>query len=168
MKYSGYLRWLLFACLVGVGVYVYNYNGHIGPILESDTTNISALIMTLFVGASVWCGLTTFKVNRVSDGDDVTFARKTSDWLAFLAGAFTALGMLGTVTGFIAVLDVLGNIDMAETAKVQMAMTQVTAGVGVALYTTLTGLACSLLLRTQNENLSMLLNDHNDDAETMS
>jgi len=58
--------------------------------------------------------------------------------------------MTGTVIGFIYMLDIsFGNLGTANTANLRQALESMGTGMGTALYTTATGLVCSLLLRLQ-------------------
>jgi len=67
----------------------------------------------------------------------------------FLADLLLRLGLLGTIIGFILMLLPIGNIEDFDTGLVQQLMVQMSSGMAVALYTTLTGLVCSTLMRVQ-------------------
>jgi biopolymer transport protein ExbB/TolQ len=61
-----------------------------------------------------------------------------------------SLGMIGTVIGFIYMLNIsFGNLGTANTTALKQALETMGTGMGTALYTTATGLVCSLLLRLQ-------------------
>ena len=68
--------------------------------------------------------------------------------------------MIGTVTGFLLMLSgAFADIDLANTTTIQIALSKMALGMSTALYTTLTGLICSLTLKVQlvnveNENQS--------------
>jgi hypothetical protein len=67
----------------------------------------------------------------------------------FVADVMYKLGMLGTVIGFIAMLVSLRDLGDFEIAQMRAALQQMTAGMAVALLTTVTGLVCGVLLRLQ-------------------
>lgn len=59
------------------------------------------------------------------------------------------LGLLGTVVGFILMLSSLGNITHLDIEIAQKLMVEMGSGMGVALYTTLSGLICAIFLSAQ-------------------
>lgn len=67
----------------------------------------------------------------------------------FVADAMYKLGMLGTVIGFIAMLVSLRDLGEFDVETMRSALQQMTAGMAVALLTTITGLVSGLLLRIQ-------------------
>lgn len=67
----------------------------------------------------------------------------------FLADALLKLGLLGTIVGFILMLLPIGELKTFESSGMQQLMSQMSGGMGVALYTTLAGLVTSTLLKFQ-------------------
>ena len=139
------LRWWLIFCLsiLAGGVAVY-FNLH-KDLYDGDQTKLSFLILTLFILTSGWVGWCTKKSEIQIQNIDV-------GW--FVAEACLALGMIGTVTGFLLMLSgAFANIDLANTATIQTALSQMALGMSTALYTTLVGLICSLTLKIQLVNI---------------
>tara|TARA_Y100001970_G_scaffold121071_1_gene150174 strand:- start:64295 stop:64909 length:615 start_codon:yes stop_codon:yes gene_type:complete len=72
------------------------------------------------------------------------------------------LGLTGTVIGFILMLLPIGDIKDFDPKVLQQLLAQMSGGMAVALYTTLTGLVTSLLLKFQyyllDSSLSRLIN----------
>jgi hypothetical protein len=139
------LRWWLIVCLsiLAGGVAVY-FNLH-QDLYDGDQTKLSFLILTLFILTSGWVGWCTKKSEIQIQNIDV-------GW--FVAEACLALGMIGTVTGFLLMLSgAFANIDLANTATIQTALSQMALGMSTALYTTLVGLICSLTLKIQLVNI---------------
>jgi biopolymer transport protein ExbB/TolQ len=60
--------------------------------------------------------------------------------------------MIGTVVGFIIMIQCFNTFD-PNTGNVMKLFTKVSTGLGTALYTTATGLVCSLALKLQLRNL---------------
>ena len=58
----------------------------------------------------------------------------------------TKLGLIGTIIGFILMLGTIYSIQDQEISALQELINKMGAGMKVALYTTLTGISCSLLL----------------------
>jgi len=68
----------------------------------------------------------------------------------FVADILLKLGIVGTVIGFIIMLSSLSTIDEMNLSKMNNLLLSMSSGMKVALYTTLSGLICSILLTIQN------------------
>ena len=139
------LRWWLIFCLsiLAGGIAVY-FNLHV-DLYHADQTKISFLILLVFILTSFWIGwktkLTKETVQDISIG-----------W--FVAEACLALGMIGTVTGFLLMLSgAFADIDLSNTSTIQSSLTKMALGMSTALYTTLIVLICSLALKIQLVNV---------------
>ncbi|MBE8220402.1 MAG: MotA/TolQ/ExbB proton channel family protein, partial [Alphaproteobacteria bacterium] len=64
------------------------------------------------------------------------------------------LGLMGTIIGFILMLRPISEINGFDATNLQIALTAMSGGMAVALYTTLSGLVCNILLRLQFQMLS--------------
>jgi len=67
----------------------------------------------------------------------------------FLSDMVIKIGLLGTVVGFIIMLSSVSNVSAIDASVMQDILTHMSGGMGVALYTTLTGLICGALLGLQ-------------------
>lgn len=67
----------------------------------------------------------------------------------FFTSLLVKLGLLGTVIGFVLMLQPLATLESFEVADIQVVLTNMTSGMGVALNTTLLGLIGSMLLSFQ-------------------
>jgi len=67
----------------------------------------------------------------------------------FTADIMIKMGLLGTIVGFILMLDSVANITDFDVTTMQKILSYMSSGMGTALYTTLTGLVCSMLAATQ-------------------
>ncbi len=76
----------------------------------------------------------------------------------FVADILLKLGIVGTVIGFIIMLSSLSTIDEMNLSKMNNLLISMSAGMKVALYTTLTGLIGSLLLSIQYNYLENKIN----------
>ncbi len=161
-----FLKWLLQVSVMTVAVFVANSYNVFGMIIDADSTWISVGIMSWFVICTIRCGVTSWKLSSVNcNTDDVV---QDLERFSFCAGAFTTLGMIGTVIGFIMALEAFSLIDPSNPASINLVIKKLVGGVGPALYTTLTGLCCAFLLRFQASNLSLALQRHDDSGEVMS
>ena len=136
------LRWWLIFCLTilagGIAIY---FDIH-KELYKADQTKISFLILTIFVLTSIWIGVVTKLQDRTVE----------LGW--FIAEACLALGMIGTVTGFLLMLNgAFTQIDLSNPTTIQNSLVNMALGMSTALYPTLTGLICSLALKIQLVNV---------------
>ena len=141
------LKWWLIYCLtlLGFGT-LYYFNMH-SQLYYADVTKLSFLIIIIFMFTSVWIGRKTYELEMTSVIDD----KIDVGW--FIAESCLALGMVGTVTGFLYMLGTaFENIDITDTTTLQDALASMAKGMSTALYTTLTGLIASLIIKVQLVN----------------
>ena len=136
--------------------------GLLGALWEKDATNLSFVLLGLFAVMSGWCGYKTWRLSVFIDSN------KTEPYLIekiehlmevgwFTSDLCLSIGMMGTVIGFIMMLGGFANIDINDMATVQGLIKGLGVGMSTALYTTLTGLICSALLKIQYFNLSQAI-----------
>jgi hypothetical protein len=149
---SSLLKWWLMVCttLLGVSIAVY-FNIH-EQLYYADVTRLSFLIIFIFFCSSIWVGTKTYAVVVKPDYNQL------SDVGWFIAEVLLAIGMIGTVTGFLLMLGTaFSNIDITDTATLQNALANMAVGMSTALYTTLIGLICSTIMKVQLMNLEVAL-----------
>ncbi len=207
--YIAFYRWLIFFGIVVFGAFVAFYNEMVGTLLRTDESHLSAVILLLFLLASLDAGRRARQLGkelciamrlagRVRRGDTLfvtdpehgilfgdgqatdsfahhhllLLANKTfrqgmlcsqdlllerlenalgrgheTGW--FLADLMIRLGLLGTVIGFIFMLGSVAQVSSVDIQALQQLLTNMSAGMRIALYTTLTGLAAGILLGFQ-------------------
>ena len=141
------LKWWLIFCLtlLGFGT-LYYFNMH-SQLYYADVTKLSFLIIIIFMFTSVWIGRKTYDLETTSVIDD----KIDVGW--FIAESCLALGMVGTVTGFLYMLGTaFENIDITDATTLQDALASMAKGMSTALYTTLAGLIASLIIKVQLVN----------------
>ena len=141
------LKWWLVFCLtlLGFGT-LYYFNMH-SQLYHADVTKLSFLIIIIFMFTSIWIGRKTYDLETTSVIDD----KIDVGW--FIAESCLALGMVGTVTGFLYMLGTaFENIDITDATTLQDALASMAKGMSTALYTTLTGLIASLIIKVQLVN----------------
>ena len=123
-------------------------------LYESDITRLSYLILIIFGCTSVWIGTKTYKVGILQDYNQ----KSEVGW--FISESCLALGMVGTVTGFLIMLGTaFANVDVTNAVTLQQALSDMATGMSTALWTTLVGLVCSLIIKVQLVNLEVALNE---------
>jgi hypothetical protein len=137
---KSFLQWWLFFVLqliiLGAG---YTYDLHT-YILNNDQTYISFVLLGIWLLTSSRIG---YKMGRKINSNNEKF------W--FVAETCMAIGMMGTVLGFILMLggSNLASIDPSDVEGMKGVIGQLASGMATALLTTLTGLIVSVSLRTQ-------------------
>ena len=148
------LKWWLIFCItiLGLGTCIY-FDIH-QNLYKADITRLGFLILIIFGCTSVWIGSLTYRVGILQDYDQ----RSEVGW--FISESCLALGMVGTVTGFLIMLGTaFANVDVSNAVTLQNALSDMAVGMSTALWTTLIGLVCSLIIKVQLVNLEVALNE---------
>ena len=148
------LKWWLIFCLTLLGLCACVYFNIHKDLYAADVTRLSFLIISIFICTSVWIGTKTYKIGIHQDYN------QKSDVGWFVSESCLALGMVGTVTGFLIMLGTaFENVDVTNSATLQQALSDMATGMSTALWTTLVGLVCSLIIKVQLVNLEVALNE---------
>lgn len=127
-------------------------------IWSADQTKISFVIMTLFTAMSLLCGYESWKLNQIKLKKrrlehDIVKGYETG-W--FSSEICLTLGLIGTVSGFILMLvGAFVDLNIADPSSVSESLKKMSLGMSTALYTTLVGLICSVILKVQFFRLEM-------------
>jgi len=142
------LKWWLIFCLTLLGLCTCVYFNIHKDLYAADVTRLSFLIISIFTCTSIWIGTKTYKVGIQQDYN------QKSDVGWFISESCLALGMVGTVTGFLIMLGTaFANVTL------QQALADMAVGMSTALWTTLVGLVSSLIIKVQLVNLEVALNE---------
>jgi len=148
------LKWWLIFCLTLLGLCTCVYFNIHKDLYAADVTRLSYLIISIFLCTSIWIGTKTYKVGILQDYE------QKSDVGWFISESCLALGMVGTVTGFLIMLGTaFANVDVTNAVTLQQALSDMAIGMSTALWTTLVGLVCSLIIKVQLVNLEVALNE---------
>ncbi len=158
------------ACLLGA-------RGVWALLLGSDPTGITLVIIVVFVAATLWCGSRARTLQRQRRAFEAQSAGWVADYRAALRqaprdaaapldilleqthgphqtawwvnGIQLKLGLLGKVIGFSMLAIQIGQVQSFDPAQSQELLKSLTAGLGVALLTTMVGLVGNILLGLQ-------------------
>ena len=162
IKYKAFLRWWLLFCLVLVGSVVLQSVNGFSYIFGRDSTKITAITVLIYYVMSSWCGIKTWMLDRATSAGKLT--KPYYDRMERLeeVGWFSSemclnLGLLGTIGGFLMMLQGFHTLDTSNPNSVQNLLVQLGSSMGVALWTTCVGLVCSQLLKIQYLNFSLEL-----------
>lgn len=144
---QAFMTWYLMLCIQTVLISIAVYFDAHRLIWQNDQTKLSLVIVLMWVAGSILIGLW----HRKTTATDIQNNAKIG-W--YLAETCLALGMIGTVAGFLLMLGTaFTNIDVSNTQSLQTALAGMALGMSTALYTTLVGLVASIFLKSQLVNL---------------
>ena len=131
---------------------------------SSNDLNVQTISQTRQHNYYLICICDLFKLSNVSNSSNMLelLELKISKYLrilSFIVDLLIRLGLVGTVIGFILMLQSVTLIENFDINLMQDLMKNMSAGMMVALYTTLTGLTSAMILMLQNKYLELLLID---------
>lgn len=159
-----FLRWWLIALVVAVIAFWGWYAGIFELMYLYDHSKLTFVTLAVFLYSSVVIGISTYKVTDENFNEEVQKERQEFGW--FTAELCMALGLLGTVIGFIIMMNAdITSFTAADPASVQRLIGIISSSMGTAFYTTAVGLTTSILLKLQSYNLYKYINrlKHNDE-----
>jgi hypothetical protein len=138
-----FLKWWLQNTVVLVGCGFAVYSGWAKELVMKDSSYLCIVIFALYLIFSLLNGWVAYKVDS---GNKVKSDALESTW--FVSEVCLALGMIGTVIGFISMLSNFAQFEEGGKA-IQKLLSGMSAGMGTALYTTLVGLIFGNILKMQ-------------------
>lgn len=132
------MLWWIQLFFVLSAVFVIASMGWFNLLWIIDVSKISFFILFLFTCTTITTGF----LSKSQDGEKI---ERVGNFVWFASNAMVAMGMIGTVVGFMLMLSVLNGPIIDVTAIIP----QMATGMGAALTTTLSGLICSLLTKFQ-------------------
>ena len=134
-----FLCWWLIVCAAAAGLYITHSMGWLVSLYTNDLTYITFVITVIAV-------LTTLSLGykfKASDAVNVNV-----EW--FVSDVVLTLGMLGTVIGFMIMLQgTFSSIEFNDAHSIRLALSSMSQGLFTALNTTLIGLVSSIILKVQ-------------------
>jgi|694.fasta_scaffold01135_3 hypothetical protein len=131
--------WWITNLAVATGVFWAWHSGIIAKIWYDDVTMITSVLSLLYV-------VTTALIGYVAYTKD--FASKIVDACWFLSEQMLALGMLGTVVGFIYLLSSgITSASVTDPTSLATLLANMSVGLGIALYTNAVGILASLVTK---------------------
>ena len=162
-KYNIFLEWWWFFCSLILVFFVLGTMNLYELIWNADQTKISWIILALFGTVSLFCGSESWKLSKLKrynrDADPMMKAKYETGW--FASEICLTLGLIGTVSGFILMLyGAFTDLNISDPHSVQESLGKMSVGMSTALYTTLVGLICSVLLKLQFFRLEIHLDTY--------
>ena len=138
------LKWWIQTALITFAAVMANQYGWWEFLYNADMTKISFIIIGTFVISSLAVGYIGLKNTTWDTIESI------SNYVWFASEAMITLGMIGTVAGFLIMLNTaFSGLDVNDIRNVQEAISDMAIGMSTALVTTLVGLICSTLIKVQ-------------------
>ena len=139
-----FIKLFLLNAVILTGLVFAEFQGALSLIVRNDASYISILIMSLYVGMTVFIGILAYKSDVVNqEGKDKLL--KQSEAAYFTADHMFTLGLLGTIIG----LCIATSGSLVDNLSVTEIVAGLKTGLNVSFYTTLCGIVFSLLLQLQ-------------------
>jgi uncharacterized iron-regulated membrane protein len=130
------IYWWLIACLQMLGVAIAFKFGMYNMIVAVDYTKITLLILGIHLLASIITGYYTWK------------KQNKTDVLWYIAETQLSLGMIGTLIGFMIMLNAaFGHVDASNIEAIKTTILQIGSGMGIAIRATLLGLISGVIIK---------------------
>ena len=138
------LKWYIVFTLVLIGMGALFPFGVISAVWIADVTKLSFVIMAIYLAASIKCGndICQFEKTGQVHSRGVELGWFTSETLL-------ALGMTGTVIGFIIIMKDFMYVNVEDVSSIEALIRSLGLGISTVVYTTLFGLVGSILLKIQ-------------------
>ncbi|WP_240668442.1 MotA/TolQ/ExbB proton channel family protein [Piscinibacter defluvii] len=172
-----WLEWAALLGLFAFAAWLLGARGVWALLLGSDPTGITLVIIVIFVAATLWCGARARALQQERRAFEARREGWVADYRAALRhaprdaaapldllleqthgphqtawwvnGIQLKLGLLGKVIGFSMLAIQIGQMQNFDPAQSQELLKSLTAGLGVALLTTMVGLVGNILLGLQ-------------------
>lgn len=138
------LKWYVVATLIVLMTGGMFGTGIMETVWYADVTKISFLILAIFGIASVKCGSDIYRHEKTG-----SLHKRDVELGWFASETLLALGMTGTVIGFIIIMKDFMYIDVQDVSSIEAMIKSLGSGISTALYTTLFGLVTSIILKVQ-------------------
>lgn len=136
-----YLWYITLFALIGVGYFGFEV-GFLTYLWNADLSKLSFIIIGLFIKA-----FTRLGVLLHTKGQDEYLSEEDLDPGFEDSNLSMAIGMLGTVIGFIAMTMAFNSVDISDIQNIKELFAIATGGMSTALLTTAAGLVSSIILR---------------------
>lgn len=154
---SYFLRWWLIALVIAVMAFWGWHQGIFASMFFYDHTKITLITLFVFSLASVMIGINTYTANAENAHELDQEQKLEFGW--FAADICMTLGLLGTVVGFIMMMNTdLVSFAAQDPSAITRLISSLTASMGTAFYTTAVGVLTSILLKVQSYNYFIYVN----------
>lgn len=139
IKIKPFYIWWVTNLTVITGVFWAWHHGIVATIWHDDVTMITTALSVMFIITNALIGYIAYTKD---------FTNKIVDACWFLSEQMLALGMLGTVVGFIYLLSSgISSASVTDPTSLATLLANMSVGLGIALYTNAVGILASLITK---------------------
>ena len=142
-------QWLILVLMI-IGLLISASFQFYHVLYEKDFTYLSWVMFFLLGVGTFIATKNAFRFGLKKDCDNVLLKIKT---VGFLGQVCSVLGLCGTTIGFIFMLSSLSDVNLSDPNSTKTLIKNMSHGIGIALYTTLVGQICNILLQVQAFNI---------------
>ena len=139
-RHKEFISWIAFVSLATLGVVYAESFGFVTMILKGDSTGLVYGILAITLAATIQIGILNAQVHSLMRG-----------WVRYTTDLTVALGLLGTFIGFGIILNTNLSVSLESVSEINKILSNMSMGMGTALYTSIVGLICSLFIKLQIE-----------------
>lgn len=151
-------KWWFIFWMTIVGGIIAAYSGLFYKLLHADVTYLGITTIVLYVIITGYIGTLTRKVARDGCNLDQVEIETKPCW--FATEAMLGLGMIGTVAGFLIMLNAFNvNVDPSNFEASKTLITKAAVGMSTSAVTTVVGIIFSLLGKLQLVNLEKAIDE---------
>ena len=151
-KNACFMRWWLMNAVIAFVAFVCWRFGLFYEIYQKDSSYLCLVIMMIF------CWISGYNGNVAYTLDSKNKIESKLDLSWFFSEVCLALGMIGTVVGFIQMLSGFSSLNVSNTNSIQGMIVSMSGGMATALYTTLAGLIFGNLIKLQAFDIERFAN----------
>jgi len=153
---STFIRWWAIFCTIVAGAGLAGFFGLFNTLWFDDLSKLSFINLGFFSGIATFIGVLTYRIH-VKENLRLT---KLLPFCWWAAEAMMAMGMMGTLLGFIMMFTSnVQHIDFSNVETAKQILGQLTRGTTTAVVTTFVGLLLSQLTKLQLVNLEQDLEE---------
>jgi putative copper export protein len=141
---STFVKWFILVGITTTALFLGEQKGALSLIITNDASYISILIMSLFVGMSIFLGVLAYHSDTANTEERAKLLKRT-EVAHFAADHMFTLGLLGTMIG----LCMATSGSLVTDTVVKDIVAGLKTGLNTSFYTTIAGLVFSLLLQLQ-------------------
>tara|TARA_R110001592_G_scaffold55394_2_gene169309 strand:- start:496 stop:972 length:477 start_codon:yes stop_codon:yes gene_type:complete len=151
-------RWFALTNLIVIGGAFLYITGIIPTIIETDVSHISYVIGSMFFIALILTGILSYRIGLNKGTTRMDDNMLYISW--FIAEVLMVLGLAGTVIGFIVLFGgSFDGVSFDDPETVKAVITSIASGMGVALYTTISGIFCAILTKMLLVNVEVTIHE---------
>ena len=153
MSMTKVLRWWILFLLQAIALFVGYHFGFFEYVWHHDFTKLSFVILTIWLIGTLRVGYLLYQTKKLASSEfpELTLDDDRNDLPWFVSDSCLDLGMIGTVIGFLLMMNSIMNMggSLTDPVILEKFLQSMSTGLGTSMLTTAFGLTCGRLLKVQ-------------------